>query len=222
MAVSNGRDFLATPGPTVVPDVVLRAMHRPAVDLHSEELVALTDTLLRDLRAVFRTAGRTYIYAANGHGAWQAALSNILSRGDSILVLESGLFPTRWGDGAAMLGLDVEILPGSWTRAVEPDALEARLRADRKGEVKAVLMAQVDTASGVVNDVPAVRAALDAAGHPALLVVDAIASLATIPFEMDDWGVDVAVAAAQKGLMMAPGTEHDGGRGARPDGAQDC
>ena len=205
MTVRNGRDFLAIPGPTVVPDAVLRAMHRPAIDIYAGPLTALTDSLLADLRTVFRTAGRVYIYAANGHGAWEAALANCLSRGDRALVLESGRFATAWGDMARALGIEVEVLPGSWRRAVDPDAVEARLRADAAGEVKAVLAVQVDTASGTVNDVAALRRAIDAAGHPALLMVDAVASLATMPFDMDEWGVDAAVGGSQKGLMMAPG-----------------
>ena len=205
MTVRNGRDFLAIPGPTVVPDAVLRAMHAPAIDIYAGPLLAMTESLLADLRALFRTAGRVWIYAANGHGAWEAALVNTLSRGGRVLVLESGRFATGWGDMARRLGVSVEVLPGSWTRAVDPAAVEARLRADPRGEFDAVLMVQVDTASGVVNDAPAIRRAIDAAGHPALLMVDAIASLATTPFEMDAWGVDVAVAASQKGLMTPPG-----------------
>ena len=205
MTVRNGRDFLAIPGPTVVPDAVLRAMHRPAIDIYAGQLTALTDSLLADLRTVFRTAGRVYIYAANGHGAWEAALANCLSRGDRALVLESGRFATAWGDMARALGIEVEVLPGSWRRAVDPDAVEARLRADAAGALKAVLAVQVDTASGTVNDVAALRRAIDAAGHPALLMVDAVASLATMPFDMDEWGVDAAVGGSQKGLMMAPG-----------------
>ncbi len=205
MTVRNGREFLSIPGPTTVPDEVLNAMHRPAIEIYSGVLVDITTSCLDDLRRLFRTEGRTYIYAANGHGAWEAALVNVLSRGDKVLVLESGRFATGWGEMAAMLGVDVEILPGEWRRAVDPTALEARLRGDRTGEIKAILVVQVDTASGVVNDIPAIRKAVDAAGHGALLMVDTIASLATMPFEMDDWGVDVAVAGSQKGLMTPPG-----------------
>ena len=205
MTVRNGREFLSIPGPTTVPDEVLRAMHRPAIDIYSGPLEDITMSCLDDLRRVFRTAGRTYIYAANGHGAWEAALVNVLSRGDQVLVLESGLFASGWGEMADMLGIEVEALPGDYRRAVDPAAVEARLRADRTHGIKAVLVVQVDTASGVVNDIPAVRKAMDAAGHPALLMVDAIASLGTMPFEMDGWGVDVAVTGSQKGLMSPPG-----------------
>lgn len=205
MTVRNGREFLSIPGPTTVPDEVLSAMHRPAVDIYAGELVDTTATCLSDLRSVFRTEHRAYIYAANGHGAWEAALTNVLSRGDKVLVLASGLFAAGWGEMGQVMGIDVEVLPGSWRRAVDADKVEARLRKDTGGEIKAVLVVQVDTASGVVNDLPAIRAAMDAAGHDALLMVDTIASLATMPFEMDAWGVDVAVAGAQKGLMMSPG-----------------
>ncbi len=205
MTVSNGRQFLCIPGPTTVPESVLNAAHQPAVDIYAGDLIALTDRCLMDLRTVFCTQGRSYIYAANGHGAWEAALSNVLSRGDRILVLESGRFAHGWGEMAAMLGITVDRIPGDWRRAVDPAALEARLRDDKSGEIKAVLVVQVDTASGVVNDIPAIREAIDAAGHDALLMVDVVASLAVVPFEMDAWGVDVAVAASQKGLMMMPG-----------------
>ena len=205
MTVSRGREFLSIPGPTTVPDEVLNAMHRPAIDIYSGDLPAITESCLGGLRQVFRTEGRAYIYAANGHGAWEAALVNVLSRGETILVLESGRFAIGWGEMAAAIGVEVERLAGDWRRAVDPAALEAHLRADGDGRIKAVLVVQVDTASGVVNDIPAIRRAIDAAGHPALLMVDAIASLATMPFEMDAWGIDVAVAASQKGLMTPPG-----------------
>ncbi|HZA02884.1 MAG TPA: aminotransferase class V-fold PLP-dependent enzyme [Hyphomicrobiaceae bacterium] len=205
MSVSAGREFLSIPGPTTVPDEVLRAMHRPAVDIYTGTLIDVTASLLDDLKRVFRTRGRTYIYAANGHGAWEAAVCNVLSPRDKVLVLESGLFATGWGDVAARLGVEVEALPGDWRRAVRAKDVEKRLRQDTAGSIKAVLVAQVDTASGVVNDIEAVAQAIRAAGHRALLMVDAVASLGTMPFEMDAWGVDVAVAGSQKGLMTPPG-----------------
>ena len=205
MTVASGREFLMIPGPTTVPDEVLAAMHRPAIDIYSGALIEVTTSCIADLRAIFRTDGRVYVYAANGHGAWEAALTNVLSRGEAVLALESGRFARAWGEMAAMLGVEVELLPGSLRRAVDPAALEARLRADPAGVIKAVLAVQVDTASGVVNDIKALRRAIDAAGHGALLMVDTIASLATMPFDMDGWGVDVAVAGAQKGLMTPPG-----------------
>ncbi|MDH3231166.1 MAG: aminotransferase class V-fold PLP-dependent enzyme [Alphaproteobacteria bacterium] len=205
MSVRNGREFLSIPGPTTVPDAILSAMHRPAVDIYGGELIGITESCLEDLHRVFRTDGPVYIYIGNGHGAWEAALANVLSRGDTVLVLESGRFAAGWGQMAAMMGAGVETLSGDQRRAVDPAALEARLRADTDARIKAILVVQVDTASGVVNDIPALRRAIDAAGHGALLMVDAIASLATMEFEMDDWGVDVAVACSQKGLMMPPG-----------------
>ena len=205
MSVRSGREFLAIPGPTNVPEEVLNAMHRPAIEIYSGALIEITTTCLDDLRRVFGTQGRTYIYAANGHGAWEAAVSNTLSLGDKVLVLESGRFAIGWGEMASMMGVEVEILPGDFRRAVDPAALEARLREDAAGEITAVMVVQVDTASGVVNDISLVRKAMDAAGHGAMLMVDTIASLATMPFDMDDWGVDVAVAGSQKGLMTPPG-----------------
>jgi alanine-glyoxylate transaminase / serine-glyoxylate transaminase / serine-pyruvate transaminase len=204
MPLSAGREFLAIPGPTVIPDAVLAAMQRPAVDIYSGPLVALTDSLLADLSKVFRTQGRSYIYIANGHGAWEAALTNVLSRGDKVLVLESGRFAIGWGEAARMLGCEVEVLAGDFRRAVKPEAVEARLKADNNS-IKAVLVAQVDTASGVVNDIAAIGQAIRAAGHDALLMVDVVASLGCMPFEMDDWGVDVAMSGSQKGLMTPPG-----------------
>jgi alanine-glyoxylate transaminase/serine-glyoxylate transaminase/serine-pyruvate transaminase len=205
MSVANGREFLAIPGPTVIPDAVLQAMQRPAVDIYAGPLVAQTEGLLADLSRMFATAGKSYIYAANGHGAWEAALTNVLSRGDKVLVLESGRFAIGWGEAARMLGAESEILPGDFRRAVRPDEVEARLRADSKGEIKAILVAQIDTASGVVNDIEAIGQAKRAAGHDALLMVDTVASLGCVPFQMDAWGVDVAMAGSQKGLMTPPG-----------------
>ena len=205
MSVAAGREFLSIPGPTTVPDEVLRAMHRPAVDIYSGGLIDVTMGLLADLKRVFRTSGHTYIYAANGHGAWEAALCNVLSRGDKVLVLESGRFAVGWGEMAASLGCDVEVLQGDWRRAVQPDAVEERLRADKSHSIKAILVVQVDTASGVVNEIPAISKAIRAAGHPALFMVDTVASLGTMPFEMDAWCIDVAVSGSQKGLMTPPG-----------------
>ena len=205
MSVSAGRQFLSIPGPTTVPDEVLRAMHRPAVDIYTGSLVDVTMSLLADLKKVFRTNGRTYIYAANGHGAWEAGLCNVLSRGDKVLVLESGRFAVGWGEMGTKLGLDVELLRGDWRRAVRVDEVEARLRADKAHEIKAVLVVQIDTASGAANDIEAIGRAIRAAGHPALFMVDVVASLGTVPFEMDAWGVDVAVSGSQKGLMTPPG-----------------
>ncbi len=205
MSVANGRAFLATPGPTNIPDRVLQAMMRPAEELSSATIVNLTETVLDDLKQIFRTTGETFIYTANGHGGWEAALTNVISRGDKVLVLASGRFAIGWGEMARFMGAEVEVLAGTWRRAVDPAAVEERLRQDTRHEIKAVLMVQIDTASGVVNDVPAVRKALDAAKHPALFMVDGVASVGCMPFEMDAWGIDVAMSASQKGLMSSPG-----------------
>jgi alanine-glyoxylate transaminase/serine-glyoxylate transaminase/serine-pyruvate transaminase len=205
MSVANGREFLSIPGPTNIPDEVLAAMHRPAIDIYSGEMVGITDRCLADLSAIFGTKGHTYIYAANGHGGWEAALTNVLSRGDSVLVLESGRFAAGWGEMAKMLGVEVATVKGDWRRAVDPAAVEETLRRDTQHRIKAVLVVQIDTASGVVNDILAIRKAMDAAGHPALLMVDCVASLGCIPFEMDRWGVDVAMSGSQKGMMAPPG-----------------
>src|SRR5215510_10168976 len=163
MSVRAGREFLAIPGPTTVPDEVLRAMHRPAVDIYSGPLLALTDSLLKDVARVFNTKGRAYI--SNGHGAWEAAVTNVLSKGDKILVLESGRFAIGWGESARRMGVEVEILKGDLRRAVRPAEVEARLKADKGKTIKAILVAQIDTATGVVNDIPGISQAIRAANH---------------------------------------------------------
>src|SRR5665213_966416 len=189
MVVRAGREFLAIPGPTNMPDEVLRAMHRPALDIYSDQMVNLTESLLSDLSKLFATQGKSYIYIANGHGAWEAVLSNVLSRGDKVLVLESGRFAIGWGHAAAAMGAEVEVLK----------------RADKDHKIKAILAVQVDTASGAYNDIEAIGKAIKASGHPALFMVDAVASLGCMPFEMDAWGIDVAMSGSQKGLMTPPG-----------------
>ena len=205
MVVRAGREFLAIPGPTTMPDEVLRAMHRPALDIYSPAMEEMTASLLRDLSKLFATNGRSYIYIANGHGAWEAALTNVLSRGDKVLVLESGRFAVGWGAAAAAMGIEVEVLKGDWSRAVRPAEVEARLRADTNRQIKAILVVQVDTASGAFNDIEAIGRAIKAASHDALFMVDAVASLGCVPFEMDAWGIDVAMSGSQKGLMAPPG-----------------
>jgi alanine-glyoxylate transaminase/serine-glyoxylate transaminase/serine-pyruvate transaminase len=205
MTVRAGREFLAIPGPTTMPDEVLRAMHRPALDIYSKQMVDLTEGLLGDLANLFATKGKTYIYISNGHGAWEAVLSNVLSRGDKLLVLESGRFAVGWGHAASLMGADVEVLRGDWRRAVRPHEVEERLKRDTEHKIKAIVVVQVDTASGAYNDIEAIGRAIKAAGHPALFMVDAVASLGCMPFEMDKWGVDVAMSGSQKGLMTPPG-----------------
>jgi alanine-glyoxylate transaminase / serine-glyoxylate transaminase / serine-pyruvate transaminase len=205
MTVRAGRELLALPGPTNIPDEVLQAMHRPALDIYSSEMVQLTEGLLSDLSRLFATTGHSYIYIANGHGAWEATLSNVLSRGDKVLVLESGRFAINWGNAASAMGAEVERLKGDYRRAVRPAEVEERLRQDKSHSINAVLVVQVDTASGVVNDIEAIGKAIKASGHPALYMVDAVASLGCMPFEMDAWGIDVAMSGSQKGLMTPPG-----------------
>lgn len=205
MTVRAGREFLAIPGPTTMPDAVLQAMHRPAIDIYSKEMLDLTESLLRDISNLFATKGNSYIYIANGHGAWEAALSNVLSRGDKVLVLESGRFAIGWGNAAALMGAEVEVLKGDWRRAVRPHEVEERLRRDTEHKIKAVVVVQIDTASGVQNDIEAIGKAIKAAGHPALYMVDTVASLGCMPYEMDKWGVDVTMSGSQKGLMTPPG-----------------
>jgi alanine-glyoxylate transaminase/serine-glyoxylate transaminase/serine-pyruvate transaminase len=188
-----------------MPDAVLQAMHRPALDIYSTEMVELTEGLLGDLSKLFATKGQSYIYISNGHGAWEATLSNVLSRGDKVLVLESGRFAIGWGNAAAAMGADVEVLKGDWRRAIRPAEVEARLKQDKDHKIKAILAVQVDTASGAYNDIEAIGKAIKATGHPALFMVDTVASLGCMPFEMDAWGIDVAMSGSQKGLMAPPG-----------------
>src|SRR5438034_8371505 len=157
MTVRAGREFLAIPGPTTMPDEVLQAMHRPALDIYSKEMLDLTHGLLDDLSRLFATKGQSYIYIANGHGAWEATLSNVLSRGDKVLVLESGRFAIGWGNAAAAMGVEVEVLKGDWRRAIRPAEVEARLKQDKDHSIKAIVAVQVDTASGAYNDVEAIR-----------------------------------------------------------------
>jgi alanine-glyoxylate transaminase/serine-glyoxylate transaminase/serine-pyruvate transaminase len=203
--LARGRPVVSIPGPSVIPDRVLNAMHRPMPNIYEGDLVDLSEGLLEDLPGIALTRGQPFIGICNGHGAWEMALTNTLSRGDRVLVLESGRFAVGWGEMAKVLGLGVEVLNAPPRRGVDPAAVEDRLRADTGHEIKAVLVVQIDTASSVQNDIPALRAALDAAGHPALLMVDCIASLGCVEYRMDDWGVDVTVAGSQKGLMVPPG-----------------
>lgn len=200
-----GQDMVAIPGPSIMPERVLSAMHRPMPDIYSGELVTISDEIFQRLPELARTTGHPFVVIANGHGAWQMAISNTLARGDKVLVLESGRFAIVWGEMAEMSGVKMEVLPGADDRPVDPEALRARLADDPSHEIKAVLTVQTDTATSVRNDIPALRAAIDAAAHPALFMVDCIASLGCEPFEMDAWGVDVTVAGSQKGLMVPPG-----------------
>ena len=201
----RGRNFLMTPGPSNIPDRVLAAMHRPAVDLVDPDFVALTESCFDDLAKVFRTEGRVFLYASNGHGAWEASLANLIGEDDLVLAPSTGMFSWAWGQLARDLGATVEEMEGDWRSAFDPDRIEERLRGDTEHRIKAVLAVQTDTATSVTSDIAAVRHALDACAHPALLMADVVASLGTVDFRMDDWGVDVAIAGSQKGLMTPPG-----------------
>jgi alanine-glyoxylate transaminase/serine-glyoxylate transaminase/serine-pyruvate transaminase len=205
MKLNRGRHLLSIPGPSVIPDRVLSAMQRAMPNIYEGALVEMSTGILAELPSLARTTGPGFIAIANGHGAWDMALSNTLSRGDKVLVLESGHFAVGWGRQAAMMGLEVDTMPAGPRNAVDPAAVEARLRADKSHTIKAILVVQIDTASSVWNDIAAIRKAIDAAGHPALYMVDCIASLMCVPYEMDAWGVDVTVGGAQKGLMVPPG-----------------
>ena len=205
MIQHTGRHFLQIPGPTNVPDRVLRAMAQPTIDHRGPEFGALGLELLNDVRAVFKTMSPVVIYPASGTGAWEGALVNTLSPGDHVLMVETGQFAALWQQMATRLGLVAELQTTDWRHGADPDAIEARLRADASREIKAVCVVHNETSTGVVSRIGAVRAAIDAAQHPALLLVDTISSLASIDYRMDEWGVDVTVAGSQKGLMLPPG-----------------
>jgi len=203
--MTPGRVFLHTPGPTNTPDRILRAMHRANEDFAAADFTAVARSCLDDLARVFRTSGTCFTFISNGHGAWEVPLVNLFEPGARVLVPLAGRFSQSWSEMARRLGLDVLTTPPDLTRAIEPAAIEEVLRADKAHRIVAVLCVHTETASGCRTDLPAVRAALDSAGHPALLIVDAIASLAIEGFEMDGWGIDCALTASQKGLMMPTG-----------------
>ena len=205
MTLAAGRPYLAIPGPSVMPDAVLQAMHIPAPNIYEGAIVDMVATLQPDLRKVARTEHDVAIYISNGHGAWEAALANILQPGDTILVAVTGRFGHGWADMAEGLGCTAEKIDFGLKTPVDAARVEAHLRADTGHRIKAVLFSHVDTSTSIRNDTAALRAALDAAGHPALLMADCIASMACDRFEMDDWGVDIAVTGSQKGLMVPPG-----------------
>src|SRR5687767_584710 len=201
-----GRHFLQIPGPTNVPDRVLRAIDFPTIDHRGPDFAALGKEVLAGLKRVFKsTQGEVVIYPASGTGAWEAALVNTLSPGDRVLMSETGHFATLWQKMAAKLGLEVEFLSGDWRHGADPEAIEKRLRADGEKRLKAVCVVHNETSTGVASRVGEVRKAIDAAKHPALLMVDTISSLASIDYRQDEWGVDVTVAGSQKGLMLPPG-----------------
>ena len=205
MTYASGRHFLQIPGPTNVPDRVLRAMARPTIDHRGPEFGALGREVLSALKPIFKTSSPVIIYPASGTGAWEAALVNTLSPGDQVLMSETGWFATLWQQMATKLGLKPEILHTDWRRGADPEAIEGRLREDRNRSIKAVCVVHNETSTGVTSRIGDVRKAIDAAGHPALLLVDTISSLGSIDFRMDEWGVDVTVGGSQKGLMLPPG-----------------
>ncbi|RLU81781.1 serine--glyoxylate aminotransferase [Streptomyces griseocarneus] len=205
MTSRTGRHFLQIPGPTNVPDRVLRAMSAPTIDHRGPEFAELTLRLLAALKPVFDTEGPVVIYPASGTGAWEAALVNTLSPGDRVLCFETGHFATLWQRMARDLGLRVTLVPGDWRHGVDPHDVRRELDADPGGSVKAVCVVHNETSTGVTSPVPEIRRAMDAAGHPALLLVDVISSLGSIDYHHDAWGVDVTVAGSQKGLMLPPG-----------------
>jgi alanine-glyoxylate transaminase/serine-glyoxylate transaminase/serine-pyruvate transaminase len=205
MPRNAGRHFLQIPGPTNVPDRVLRAIDFPTMDHRGPEFSALGKALLEGLRRVFKTRSHVVIYPASGTGAWEAALVNTLSPGDAVLMCETGHFATLWQKMALKLGLKPEFLPGDWRSGADPKAIEKRLRADGEKRVKAVCVVHNETSTGVASRIAEARKAIDAASHPALFMVDTISSLASIDYRHDEWGVDVTVAGSQKGLMLPPG-----------------
>jgi alanine-glyoxylate transaminase / serine-glyoxylate transaminase / serine-pyruvate transaminase len=201
----SGRHFLQIPGPTNTPDRVLRAMAQPTIDHRSAEFAALGRAVLEGVKRIFQTSGPVVIFPASGSGAWEASLINTLSPGDSVLAFDIGEFARNWTEVARRLGLDVEVVPGDWRRGVDPAALESRLSEDSGHRIRAVLVVHNETSTGVTSRLPEIRRAIDRAGHPALLLVDAVSSLGSIELCHDDWGLDVTLAGSQKGLMLPPG-----------------
>jgi len=201
----SGWHFLQIPGPTNVPDRVLRAMARPVIDHRGPEFAALTLDLLAGLRAIFKTSGPVVIYPSSGSGASEAAFVNTLSPGDRVIVFETGHFALGWKKIAERLGLRVDYVPGTWRRGASDTELEARLSADKAHEIKAVVVVHNETSTGVTSRIPDIRRAMTRANHPALLIVDAVSSLASMDYRHDEWGVDVTVCGSQKGLLVPPG-----------------
>jgi alanine-glyoxylate transaminase/serine-glyoxylate transaminase/serine-pyruvate transaminase len=200
-----GRHFLQIPGPTNVPERVLRAMDMPTMDHRGPGFALLTLEILKGLKQVFKTSADVVIYPASGTGAWEAAMVNTLSAGDKVLMFETGHFATLWQVIANDLGLDVEFVEGDWRRGVDPAEVEARLSADENHAIKAVMVVHNETSTGVTSRIGEIRKAIDKSGHPALFMVDVISSLGSIDYRHDEWGVDVTVGGSQKGLMLPPG-----------------
>ncbi|MDP8990584.1 MAG: aminotransferase class V-fold PLP-dependent enzyme [Acidobacteriota bacterium] len=205
MSYIGGRQFVQLPGPTNVPERILRAISRPTIDHRGPEFGRLGLEVLEGIKEIFQTSGKVVIFPSSGSGAWEGALTNTLSPGDKILMFEVGQFAALWIQVARKLGLDVDVVQTDWRHGVDPKVVEAKLSDDRDRQIKAVCVVQNETSSGVTSSVAAVRAAIDRARHPALLLVDAISSLASIDMRHDEWGVDVTVGGSQKGLMLPPG-----------------
>ena len=205
MSYHAGRHFLQIPGPTNVPDRVLRAIAQPTIDHRGAEFAALTHEVLAGLKTIFKTKSPVIIYPASGTGAWEAALVNTLSPGDKVLAFETGEFARLWAELAKRLGLDVELVNTNWRQGVDPDLLEGLLRTDHDTRIKAVMIVHNETSTGATTRMREIRQAIDAAGHPALLLVDAVSSLGSIDLRHDEWGIDVTLSGSQKGLMLPPG-----------------
>src|SRR5919199_423149 len=205
MTVHTGRHFLQIPGPSTVPDRVLRAMDMPTIDHRGPEFAKLGRAVLEGCQTIFKTKGPVIIYPSSGTGAWEAAIVNTLSPGDKVLMYETGHFATLWRNLAQKWGIEVEFIPGDWRHGASPEAIEERLAADKDHAIKAVAVVHNETSTGVTSRVAEIRKAIDRTGHPALFMVDTISSLASIDYQHDEWGVDVTVAGSQKGLMLPPG-----------------
>jgi alanine-glyoxylate transaminase/serine-glyoxylate transaminase/serine-pyruvate transaminase len=201
----TGRHFLQIPGPTNTPDRILRAMAAPTIDHRGPEFAELGHEVLHGLKTVFQTESPVVIYPASGSGAWEASLVNTLSPGDAVLAFDIGEFSKNWAEVARRLGFDVELMPGTWRRGVDPDGVGQRLARDRDHRIKALLVVHNETSTGVTSRLPEIRRAIDLARHPALLLVDAVSSLGSIDLRHDEWGLDVTLAGSQKGLMLPPG-----------------
>ncbi|MFD4570193.1 pyridoxal-phosphate-dependent aminotransferase family protein [Streptomyces sp. NPDC058251] len=205
MTTRSGRHFLQIPGPTSVPDRVLRAIAQPTIDHRGPDFAELGLDVLERVKPVFGTSGPVIIFPSSGTGAWEAALVNTLSPGDRVLAFETGHFATLWRGMAEDLGLEVDFVSGDWRRGVDPDVVAERLAEDKNHSIAAVMVVHNETSTGVTSRVPEIRAAIDEAGHPALLMVDTISSLGSIDYRHEEWGVDVTISCSQKGLMLPPG-----------------
>ena len=205
MPYQSGRHFLQIPGPTNVPDRVLRVLSKPTIDHRGPEFAELSLEVLAGLKRIFQTSGPVVIYPSSGTGAWEAALVNTLSPGDKVLMFETGHFATLWRNIAAAFGLEVDFVSTNWRHGVKPEIVEEKLAEDKNHQIKAVMVVHNETSTGVASRIPLIREAIDRAGHPALLMVDTISSLASIDYRHEEWGVDVTVGCSQKGLMLPPG-----------------